>query len=286
MRRTGTGSIAASISRSCSACRASWSSCRTGCSTTSCKVVVIFEGRDAAGKGGVIKRITQRLNPAHLPRRGAAGAERARADAVVFPALRRAPAGRRRDRAVRPQLVQPRRRRAGDGLLHRRRVEEFFRSVPEFERMLVRSGHHADQVLVLDHRRGAAVPLHDAHPRSAQAVEAEPDGRGVARAAGSTTPRPRKRCWSARTSPRRRGGSSRRSTRSGRGSTASATCSTQIPYQEVAARAGRAAAARAQSRLPPRPGPEGDVRPGEVLSAIRKSGHRFFRKDHARMKQF
>jgi len=27
------------------------------------KVVVVFEGRDAAGKGGVIKRITQRLNP-------------------------------------------------------------------------------------------------------------------------------------------------------------------------------------------------------------------------------
>ena len=27
------------------------------------KVVVIFEGRDAAGKGGVIKRITERLNP-------------------------------------------------------------------------------------------------------------------------------------------------------------------------------------------------------------------------------
>jgi polyphosphate kinase 2 (PPK2 family) len=30
---------------------------------TKAKVVVIFEGRDAAGKGGVIKRITQRLNP-------------------------------------------------------------------------------------------------------------------------------------------------------------------------------------------------------------------------------
>ena len=27
------------------------------------KVVVLFEGRDAAGKGGVIKRITHRLNP-------------------------------------------------------------------------------------------------------------------------------------------------------------------------------------------------------------------------------
>src|SRR3974390_1620419 len=30
---------------------------------TGAKIVVIFEGRDAAGKGGVIKRITQRLNP-------------------------------------------------------------------------------------------------------------------------------------------------------------------------------------------------------------------------------
>src|SRR5215813_5691142 len=27
------------------------------------KVVILFEGRDSAGKGGVIKRITQRLNP-------------------------------------------------------------------------------------------------------------------------------------------------------------------------------------------------------------------------------
>ena len=27
------------------------------------KVAVVFEGRDAAGKGGVIKRITQRMNP-------------------------------------------------------------------------------------------------------------------------------------------------------------------------------------------------------------------------------
>src|SRR5689334_17204782 len=27
------------------------------------KMVILFEGRDAAGKGGVIKRITQRLNP-------------------------------------------------------------------------------------------------------------------------------------------------------------------------------------------------------------------------------
>ena len=30
---------------------------------TNAKIIVIFEGRDSAGKGGVIKRIMQRLNP-------------------------------------------------------------------------------------------------------------------------------------------------------------------------------------------------------------------------------
>ena len=64
------------------------------------KLVVIFEGRDSAGKGGAIKRVTQRLNPRVVPRRGAARPDRARAQPVVLPALRAAPAGRRRDRVV------------------------------------------------------------------------------------------------------------------------------------------------------------------------------------------
>ena len=111
---------ARSISRSCSGCSASWSSCRTGSQHNKLKVVVIFEGRDSAGKGGVIKRITQRLNPrvcrvVALP----APNERERTQ-WYFQRYVAAPAGRRRDRAVRPQLVQPRRRRARDGLLHAR----------------------------------------------------------------------------------------------------------------------------------------------------------------------
>ena len=57
--------------------------------------------------------------PARVPRRRAAGADRAREDPDVRPALHAAPAGGRRDRDLRPQLVQPRRRRARDGLLHR-----------------------------------------------------------------------------------------------------------------------------------------------------------------------
>ena len=60
--------------------------------------------------------------PARRPGRRADQADRDRARPVVLPPLRHPPADRRRDRAVRPVLVQPRRRRAGDGLLHRPRV--------------------------------------------------------------------------------------------------------------------------------------------------------------------
>jgi polyphosphate kinase len=104
------------------------------------KVVILFEGRDAAGKGGVIKRITQRLNPrvarvvalpapndrertqwyfqryaAHLPAAG---------EIVLFDRSWYNRAGVERVM----------------GFCTEDEVEEFFRSVPEFERMLVRSG--------------------------------------------------------------------------------------------------------------------------------------------------
>jgi polyphosphate kinase 2 len=104
------------------------------------KVLILFEGRDAAGKGGAIKRINQNLNPrvcrvvalpapndrertqwyfqryiAHLPAAG---------EIVLF------------DRSWY--------NRAGVehvmGFCTAEEYEEFFRSVPEFERMLVRSG--------------------------------------------------------------------------------------------------------------------------------------------------
>jgi polyphosphate kinase 2 len=104
------------------------------------KVVVIFEGRDAAGKGGVIKRITQRLNPricrvvalatpterektqwyfqryvAHLPAAG----ELALFDRSWY------------NRAGVEYVM---------GFCTEEEHKEFLRSCPEFERMLVRSG--------------------------------------------------------------------------------------------------------------------------------------------------
>jgi polyphosphate kinase len=104
------------------------------------KVVVLFEGRDAAGKGGAIKRVAQRLNPrvcrivalpapsvreqsqwyfqryiSHLPAAG---------EIVLFDRSWYNRAGVERVM----------------GFCSDAEVEEFFRSVPEFERMLVRSG--------------------------------------------------------------------------------------------------------------------------------------------------
>jgi polyphosphate kinase 2 len=104
------------------------------------KIVILFEGRDAAGKGGAIKRITQRLNPRVCR-------------VVALPA----PSDRERTQWYFQRYV-PHLPAAGEIVLFDRswynragvervmgfcteeEIEEFFRSVPEFERMLVRSG--------------------------------------------------------------------------------------------------------------------------------------------------
>jgi len=104
------------------------------------KAVVLFEGRDAAGKGGVIKRITQRMNPrvcrvAALP----APSERERSQWYFQRYVNYLPAGGEMVLFDRSWY-----NRAGVervmGFCTEKQVEEFFRDVPEFERMLVRSG--------------------------------------------------------------------------------------------------------------------------------------------------
>ena len=87
---------------------------------TGAKVCVLFEGRDAAGKGGIIKCITERTSPRVFSCGRAAIADRAGEVADVLPALHSPSAGRWRGCALRPQLVQPGGRRAGDGLHPRR----------------------------------------------------------------------------------------------------------------------------------------------------------------------
>ncbi len=104
------------------------------------KLVVLFEGRDAAGKGGAIKRITQRLNPR-----------------VCRTVALSAPTNREKSQWYFQRYV-PHLPAAGEIVLFDRSwynragvervmeftppedVEAFFRDVPEFERMLARSG--------------------------------------------------------------------------------------------------------------------------------------------------
>jgi polyphosphate kinase len=104
------------------------------------KLVVLFEGRDSAGKGGVIKRITQRVNPRSCR-------------VVALPA----PSDREKTQWYFQRYV-PHLPAAGEivlfdrswynragvervmGFATEQQVEDFFRDVPEFERMLVRSG--------------------------------------------------------------------------------------------------------------------------------------------------
>ncbi len=107
---------------------------------TKYKLVVIFEGRDAAGKGGSIKRITQRLNPRVCR-------------TVALPA----PSDREKSQWYFQRYV-PHLPAAGEMVLFDRswynragvervmgfasedEVQQFFDDVPEFERMLARSG--------------------------------------------------------------------------------------------------------------------------------------------------
>ncbi|MDA7946127.1 MAG: polyphosphate kinase 2 [Hyphomicrobiaceae bacterium] len=107
---------------------------------TNYKLVVVFEGRDAAGKGGVIKRITQRLNPRVCR-------------VVALPA----PTGREKTQWYFQRYV-PHLPAGGEIVLFDRswynragvervmnfatedEVAQFFQDVPDFERMLVRSG--------------------------------------------------------------------------------------------------------------------------------------------------
>ncbi len=104
------------------------------------RLVIVFEGRDAAGKGGVIKRITQRLNPrtcrvAALP----APNDRERTQWYFQRYIAHLPAAGEMVLFDRSWY-----NRAGVekvmGFCSDAEYEEFFRSVPEFEKMLTRSG--------------------------------------------------------------------------------------------------------------------------------------------------
>lgn len=104
------------------------------------RVAVLFEGRDAAGKGGVIKRITQRLNPrvcrvVALP----APSEREKTQWYYQRYVPHLPAGGEIVLFDRSWYNRAGVERVMD-FCTPGQLDEFFRTVPDFERMLVDSG--------------------------------------------------------------------------------------------------------------------------------------------------
>jgi polyphosphate kinase len=104
------------------------------------KVVVIFEGRDAAGKGGTIKRITECLNPrnarvAALP----VPTDREKGQWYFQRYIQHFPTAGEIVLFDRSWYNRPGVERV-NGFCTEEQVQEFFRSCPQLEQMLIRSG--------------------------------------------------------------------------------------------------------------------------------------------------
>ncbi len=104
------------------------------------KIIVIFEGRDSAGKGGAIKRITQRLNPRVCRVVALAKpSDREQTQWYFQRYVPHLPAGGEITLFDRSWYNRSGVERVM-GFANSDQIEQFFRDVPEFERMLVRSG--------------------------------------------------------------------------------------------------------------------------------------------------
>ena len=179
---------------------------------------VVFEGRDAAGKGGAIKRVTEYLNPVspgswRCPRRPSASAAQwyfqryvehlpAAGEIVLFDRSWYNRAGVERVM----------------GFCTPAEYRRFLRQCPIFERMLVEDGillrKYWFSVSDEEQERRFRSRLRDPMRRwklSPMDLESS--------RAGRTTPAPRTRCSPTPTSRRRRGTSSRPTTSGARGST-------------------------------------------------------------------
>ena len=220
------------------------------------RVLVLFEGRDAAGKGSAIKRVTAVPQPARGPHRRAARADRPRAWAVVLPALRRAPAGGRRDRADGPFLVQPRPASSGSWASARRRSSgASWRSARSSSGCSSTTGSCCASTgsrSVTRSRRAGSAPAWTtrcAGGSSRRWTSSRSCG-------GRTTRGPRTRCSCSPTSPSRRGGPSRATTSAAHGINMIAHLLSSIPYYEVQ---------RPPVELPPRPAAKDYERPPREL---------------------
>ena len=156
-------------------------------------MIVIFEGRDTAGKGGTIKRILERFNRPSSGGRAGTPTERERTQWYFQRYVAHLPAA--------GEIVMFDRswyNRAGVervmGFCSDEEYREFLRACPEFERLLVRAGLHLMQVLALGQRRGAGAALPGAHRGTRPSSGSSARWTSSRATTGWTTPGPRTRC--------------------------------------------------------------------------------------------
>ena len=171
---------------------------------TGARVVVVFEGRDAAGKGGAIKRITEHMNPritrhVALPK----PTERETTQWYFQRYIAQLPAA--------GEIVLFDRswyNRAGVehvlGFCTPAGVLPVPAPVPDLRAAARRGRHHPDQVLVLGERRGAGAPLPARGSTTRCDAGSSPRPTCTRARSGSTTHARRTRCSCTPTSPRRR----------------------------------------------------------------------------------
>ena len=105
------------------------------------RIVVVFEGRDAAGKGGTIKTLTEHLNPrgARSPPPWPSPTTRNAANGTSSATSSTCPRPARSCSSTAPGTTVPR-SRARYGFCSREQCQAFLEETPEFERLLVKHG--------------------------------------------------------------------------------------------------------------------------------------------------
>ena len=155
------------------------------------KVCIAFEGRDGAGKGGVIKALTERVSPrtfrvVALP----APTEREKSQMYLQRYLPHFP-------AATEVVIFDRSwyNRAGVervmGFCTERELEVFFHGAPQIEKAMVEIGDHLAEILARSEPGGADQTVAGAHHGWAQIVEIVGDGFEILCALGRIYARPR-----------------------------------------------------------------------------------------------
>ena len=156
------------------------------------KVCIVFEGRDGAGKGGVIKAITERVSPrvfrvVALP----APTEREKSQMYVQRYMRHLPAAGEivifdrswYNRAGVERVME---------FCSMEQVKRFLEVAPEFEKAMVELRNPVDQILARGESGGTDPAARSAHRRPAKDLETVADGSEVLQSLVRLFPRPRR----------------------------------------------------------------------------------------------